>query len=221
LPYNGKARMLESYKYQISCDMIFKNSLWDKIIKNKISNQANVLKYANKKEYKTLLSMINEVKNGDKFNIEAKASQQYWKSIFYESFNYFTRNMDDIRNSCLNYGYAIIRSIIANTLSCKGFVLYDGIHHKNELNQFNLVDDIIEPFRPFVDIEVYEIFENDGYIKEELDSNLKKRLLQIVDVEVNINNQKYTLINAVNKYCDNIYYCFKYKNIEKLIEIKF
>lgn len=219
LPFNGKIRMLESYKYQSFSTQKFKNKLWDKIIKNKIYNQATVLEYADKDEASFLLSMLDKIEDGDRLNIEAQASQQYWKSIFRDKFHYFTRNMSDIRNACLNYGYAIIRSIISNTLSCKGFVLYDGIHHISELNQFNLSDDIIEPFRAFIDLEVYEIFENEGCEKESLDSELKKRLLGIVDNEVYINKQKFTLINAIDKYCDSIYNCYKFQTDKKLIEV--
>ena len=220
LPYNGKIRMLESYKYQASCTQEFKNKLWDKIIKNKIYNQASILEYASQQEEATvLISMIDKVNNGDKFNIEAHVAQTYWKTIFRESFHYFTRNMSDVRNASLNYGYAIIRSIISNTLSCKGFILYDGIHHRSELNQFNLTDDIIEPFRAFVDFEVYEIFENEGCEKKQLDSELKRRLLGIVDNEAYINKQKFTLINAIDKYCDGIYNCYKLNSDEKLIEV--
>ena len=219
LPFNGKIRMLESYKYQTNCTQEFKNKLWDKIIKNKIYNQATVLEYAKVDYSSSVLAMIDKVAQGDKLNIEAQVAQTYWKSIFQDSFHYFTRNMSDVRNSALNYGYAIIRSIISNTLSCKGFILYEGIHHKSELNQFNLADDIIEPFRPFVDLEVYEIFENEGCEKELLDSELKKRLLGVVDNEVYIDNKKFTLINAIDKYCDSVYNCYKFNTDKELIEV--
>ena len=220
LPFNGKVRMLESYKYQTIATQEFKADLWDKIIKNKIYNQATVLHYALlDDEAQELLKMIIKVVEGDTRNIEATASQLYWKAIFLQRFHYFTRTMSDIRNSALNYGYAIVRSIIANTLTCRGFILYDGIHHKSELNQFNLVDDVIEVFRSFVDIEVYEIFENEGCIKEELDSELKKRLLSIVDKEAFIDGKKFTLINAIDKYCDSIFTCYKEKNSKNLIEV--
>ncbi len=219
LPFNGKVRMLESYKYQALATQKFKDKLWDRIVKNKIYNQATVLEYANCSESSSLINLIEKVIDGDKLNIEAQTAQTYWKSIFKESFHYFTRNMSDSRNSALNYGYAIIRSIIANTLSCKGFVLYDGIHHKSELNQFNLADDIIEPFRAFIELEVYEIFENEDYEDEQLTSELKKRLLGIVDSEVFIDGQKYTLVNAIDRYCDSVYRCYKLQKEDKLIEV--
>jgi len=219
LPYNGKTRMLESYKYQTLCTQKFKDNLWDKIITNKVYNQAAVLDYAKSEAASSLMSAIPNIKDGDTHNIEATVAQTYWKFIFSESFHYFTRHTDDVRNSALNYGYAIIRSIIANTLSCKGFILYDGIHHKSELNQFNLADDIIEPFRAFVDIEVYEIFENEGCDDEQLTAELKKRLLGIVDTPVYIDTQKYSLINAIDKYCDSIYNCYKTQAPTNLISV--
>jgi CRISPR-associated protein Cas1 len=219
LPYNGKIRMLESYKYQSNVTNDFKHSLWDKIIKNKIYNQAMMLQYSGCNNIKEILNLQIKVIDGDKYNIESQVAQTYWKMIFKDNFHYFTRNMDDIRNSSLNYGYAILRSIIANNLTCKGFILYDGIHHRSELNQFNLADDIIESFRPFVDLLVYEIFENEGCFKEQLDSELKKRLLNIVDMEVYINNKKFTLINSIDKYCDSVYNCYKYNTSDKLVEV--
>lgn len=218
LPFNGRTRMLESYKYQSNATQALKDTLWDTIIKNKIYNQATVLEYASVEESSSILKFQEKVIDGDKHNIEARVAQNYWKLIFKESFHYFTRNNGDIRNSALNYGYAILRSIIANSLSCKGFVVYDGIHHKSELNQFNLADDIIEPFRAFVEMEVYEIFENEGCFKEELDSELKKRLLSIVDAGAYIGGKKYTLINAIDKYCDSVYLCYKNQK-DELIEV--
>ena len=80
---------------------------------------------------------------------------------------------NNIRNDALNYGYAILRSIIANSLTCKGFILHQGIHHFNQLNQFNLADDIIEPFRALVDIEVYRMFEEKN-LTDSINPNLEK-----------------------------------------------
>lgn len=219
LPFNGKIRMLETYKYQANISLELKNKLWDKIVKNKIYNQSLVLEYANNEHYKILLDSLPKIINGDELNIEATMAQIYWKSIFIEDFPYFTRGMLDIRNYALNYTYAILRSIIANMLSCKGFILYDGLHHHSELNQFNLADDIIEPFRAFVELEVYSIFQEEECFKEELDSELKKRLLGIVDTPTYINEQKFSLINAIEKYCDSLFDCYKLQSDTSLIEI--
>lgn len=219
LPFNGKIRMLEAYKYQMNLSDDFIGNLWIKIVKNKIENQARVLEYSNQLGFIKLKNYIQKIKPHDTTNIEGSTALLYWKLLFSNSLDYYTRNLDNIRNSALNYGYAILRSIIANSLACKGFILHQGIHHINQQNQFNLADDIIEPFRAFVDIEVYNMFELEGYTDEVLTKEIKKRLLGIVDSVVVINNEKFTLLNGVDKYTDSLFNSFKNQNIEDLIEI--
>ncbi len=97
--------------------------------------------------------------------------------------------------------------------------MHQGIHHINQQNQFNLADDIIEPFRAFVDIEVYNMFELEGYTDEVLTKEIKKRLLGIVDSVVVINNEKFTLLNGIDKYTDSLFNSFKKQNIDDLIEV--
>lgn len=219
LPFNGKIRMLEAYKYQMNLSDDFIGNLWIKIVKNKIENQARVLEYSNQLGFIKLKNYIQKIKPHDTTNIEGSTALLYWKLLFSDSLDYYTRNLDNIRNSALNYGYAILRSIIANSLACKGFILHQGIHHINQQNQFNLADDIIEPFRAFVDIEVYNMFELEGYTDEVLTKEIKKRLLGIVDSVVVINNEKFTLLNGIDKYTDSLFNSFKNQNIEDLIEI--
>lgn len=219
LPFNGKIRMLEAYKYQMNLSDDFIGNLWIKIVKNKIENQARVLEYSNQLGFIKLKNYIQKIKPHDTTNIEGSTALLYWKLLFSDSLDYYTRNLDNIRNSALNYGYAILRSIIANSLACKGFILRQGIHHINQQNQFNLADDIIEPFRAFVDIEVYNMFELEGYTDEVLTKEIKKRLLGIVDSVVVINNEKFTLLNGIDKYTDSLFNSFKNQNIEDLIEI--
>lgn len=219
IPFNGKVRMLESYKYQSTISDELRGLFWKKIISNKIKNQSAVLHFGNSLSYLKLDTLINNIQSHDKTNIEAYAASIYWKELFFNSLDYYTRNLDNIRNHALNYGYAIVRSIIANSLTCKGFILYTGIHHCNELNQFNLADDIIEPFRAFVDYEVFTMFELEGIEEIELNKDIKKRLLSIVDCTVLIDNQKFTLLNAVDKYTDSLYNAYKNNDVTKLIEI--
>ncbi len=219
LPFNGKIRMMEAYKYQMGLTDDYIGNLWIKIIKNKIENQARVLEYSNQLGFIKLKNYIQKIKPHDTTNIEGSTALHYWKLLFSDSLDYYTRNLDNIRNSALNYGYAILRSIIANSLTCKGFILHQGIHHINQQNQFNLADDIIEPFRAFVDIEVYNMFELEGYTDEVLTKEIKKRLLGIVDSVVVINNEKFTLLNGIDKYTDSLFNSFKNQNIEDLIEI--
>lgn len=219
LPFNGKVRMMEAYKYQMNLKDDFIGNLWIKIIKNKIDNQAKILEYANELSFIKLKNLTQEIKPHDPTNIEGSVASIYWKLLFSNSLNYFTRNLDNIRNSALNYGYAILRSIIANSLTCKGFILHQGIHHKNHQNQFNLADDIIEPFRPFIDIEVYNMFEIEGYNDDFLTKEIKKRLLCVVDSIVLIDDEKFTLLNAIDKYTDSLFNSFKFQDTNRLIEI--
>lgn len=219
LPFNGKIRMMEAYKYQMNLQDEYIGKLWIKIIKNKIINQAKVLEYANQLSFIKVINYTQELQLHDATNIEGSVALLYWKLLFSNSLDYYTRNLDNIRNSALNYGYAILRSIIANSLTCKGFILHQGIHHKNQQNQFNLADDIIEPFRPFIDIEVYNMFEIEGCSEQVLTKEIKKRLISIVDCIVLINNEKFTLLNAIDKYTDSLFNSFKNQNINELIEI--
>ena len=219
LPFNGKVRMMEAYKYQMSLDSNYIGNLWVKIVSNKINNQAAVLEYANQLSFIKLKNFTQNIIPHDETNIEGTTASIYWKCLFSNSLDYYTRNCNDIRNDALNYGYAILRSIIANSLTCKGFILHQGIHHCNQLNQFNLADDIIEPFRALVDIEVYRMFEEEGIEDIVLSKDIKKRLLSIVDSIVVINGEKFNLLSAIDKYTNSLFNSFKKQDINELIEI--
>ncbi len=219
LPFNGKVRMMEAYKYQMSLDSNYIGNLWVKIVSNKINNQAAVLEYANQLGFIKLKNYTQNIILHDETNIEGTTASIYWKLLFSNSLDYYTRNCNNIRNDALNYGYAILRSIIANSLTCKGFILHQGIHHFNQLNQFNLADDIIEPFRALVDIEVYRMFEEEGIEDIVLSKDIKKRLLSIVDSIVVINGEKFNLLSAIDKYTNSLFNSFKKQDISELIEI--
>lgn len=219
LPFNGKVRMMEAYKYQMSLDSNYIGNLWVKIVSNKINNQAAVLEYANQLGFIKLKNYTQNIILHDETNIEGTTASIYWKLLFSNSLDYYTRNCNNIRNDALNYGYAILRSIIANSLTCKGFILHQGIHHCNQLNQFNLADDIIEPFRALVDIEVYRMFEEEGVEDILLSKDIKKRLLSIVDSIVVINGEKFNLLSAIDKYTNSLFNSFKKQDINELIEI--
>ena len=219
LPFNGKVRMMEAYKYQMSLDSNYIGNLWVKIVSNKINNQAAVLEYANQLGFIKLKNYTQNIILHDETNIEGTTASIYWKLLFSNSLDYYTRNCNNIRNDALNYGYAILRSIIANSLTCKGFILHQGIHHCNQLNQFNLADDIIEPFRALVDIEVYRMFEEEGIEDILLSKDIKKRLLSIVDSIVVINGEKFNLLSAIDKYTNSLFNSFKKQDINELIEI--
>ncbi len=122
--------------------------LWQTLVVAKIRNQAAVLQALNRANAKALFAMARRVGSGDPDNLEAQAAQAYWPSLFQG----FTRSNDrDRRNALLNYGYAVMRATLARACVASGLLPVFGVHHDSQSNAFNLVDDLIEPFRPFVD----------------------------------------------------------------------
>lgn len=133
----------------------FKKRAWQTIIKRKILNQAAVLSVVKSdkahSQCAALTAMAGKVKSGDPDNTEARAARAYWGALFKD----FRRaNFDDRRNAALNYGYAVIRACLARSIAAAGLIPAFGLHHDSVTNAFNLADDLIEPFRPFVDYMV-------------------------------------------------------------------
>ncbi|QCE32846.1 type II CRISPR-associated endonuclease Cas1 [Acetobacteraceae bacterium] len=125
-----------------------KKRLWQKIIKRKIRNQGRLLENQNLQGGKKLLGYADLVKSGDSENMEAVAARFYWRNLFQ---NFIRADGTDFRNSLLNYGYAIVRAMIARSIAASGLLPAFGLFHISKLNPFNLADDLIEPYRPFVD----------------------------------------------------------------------
>lgn len=196
-PFHQHSRFSLMVHLQTKWSEPFKKRLWQKIIKQKIKNQAIVLKNINKeKEYKELRNIEKRVNSGDSENLEAQAAKIYFAYLFKD---FMRRDISDWRNSALNYGYSIIRGVIARDLSASGLIPALGIHHKNQLNSFNLADDLIEVFRAFVDFEVYKLQKENNIPKiYELKSEHKIKLIEILQKTVYINGEKSTLLNSVN-----------------------
>lgn len=138
-----------------------------------------------------LENLAKNVNSGDTKNKEAIAAKGYFSSLFGKNFN---RNFEDINNTCLNYGYSIIRGAIARSIVSYGYLPAIGIHHKSELNNYNLVDDFIEPFRPIVDLWVKtNINEN-----TEFDKYVRAELVNLLNVDVFIQGKLQSVNNAIN-----------------------
>ena len=196
-PFHQHSRFSLMVHLQIKWSEPFKKRLWQQIIQQKILNHTIVLKQLGKvKEYKELLNIQNRVKSGDSENLEAQAAKLYFSYLFND---FMRRDISDWRNSALNYGYSIIRGVIARELSASGLIPAIGIHHKNQLNAYNLADDLIEPYRAFVDMEVNDIQKDNNIPKiHELDFNHKIKLVELLQKTIYINNEKSTLLNSVN-----------------------
>jgi CRISP-associated protein Cas1 len=216
--FHGHSRQAEISLVQINVSLPLKKRIWKKIIQQKISNQYRLLKFLKKNEAEKLKLLIGKVESGDKNNIEALAARIYWNSLFGESFN---RQSDNIINACLNYGYSIIRSLIARSITSYGLIPSLGIFHKNQLNPFNLADDIIEPFRPIIDYLVFRLLQ-DFLDEKELIKEMKLKLIEVSLEECFISNEIHVLHNASDKSCMSLVTSFRKKSEEflELPEIK-
>ncbi len=151
-PYYSRHNSSKQIKEQMQWKKSSKDTLWSKIVENKIINQARLLKKINSDKYKLLLSYKDQIKIGDKTNREGHAAKVYFNELFGK---YFSRDDNNDINSALNYGYAVLLSTINKEIVSNGYLTQLGIHHKNEFNQFNLTCDIMEPFRIIIDSFVY------------------------------------------------------------------
>ena len=155
LPFQAHWRQGETAHLQTALSQPFKKRAWQSIVRQKVRNQASVLSILKTQkataESSALIAMIPQIKSGDSDNVEARAARAYWGALFQD----FRRaDIDDKRNSALNYGYAVVRACLARSLSASGLIPAFGLHHASVTNAFNLADDLIEPFRPFVDYMV-------------------------------------------------------------------
>lgn len=196
LPLNNHYRPLNVIKKQLSLTQNFKDKTWDRIVKHKILNQAMVLELCGCSSYYVarLKSLAEEVVNGDSGNREGIAAKMYFRCLFGSN---FIRMNEDATNAALNYGYAIIRSSIGKALCGYGFNCVLGIHHVNEFNPFNLVDDLMEPFRPIIDLWVADNLEE---LLFELTRQQRNELAAIVNNIVEFGNKKMRIRNAIEKY---------------------
>ena len=188
---NSYCRQLKRLKEQIGISKPLKKQLWQEIIIQKIRNQAMCLKELKIINYEVLENLSLRVLSGDSTNVEAVAAATYFKLLYG---SHFTRTSDSIINAALNYGYAIVRGMIARSLVSYGFETSLGLFHHNELNNFNLADDIIECFRPVVDLYITTIIPDNAY---ELTSNIKKQILNVTNQLVLVDGKKYNIQTAI------------------------
>lgn len=160
---------------QIEIKLATKKRLWQQIVKEKIIQQSITLKLLNKNTVQ-IDQLLRKVKSGDKENTEAQAAQKYWRLLLGNNFRR-DQNAGGI-NALLNYGYSIIRAMIARAIVGSGLHPALGLHHKNQYNGLCLADDLMEPFRPWVDMLVYQIINNDE--RATIDINTKKILLGLI-----------------------------------------
>lgn len=188
--HNSSKKILEQVKWTNK----EKDLVWQAIVKNKILNQAFLLKKIKSKQHDLITSYIKEVTIGDKTNREGHAAKVYFNSLFGKN---FVRGNNDKINASLNYGYAILLSTVSKEIVNNGYLTQLGIHHKNEFNPYNLACDLMEPFRIIIDSFVY-------YNKDkELDSSFKLDIINIFNNTYTFNNKKYSLKDIIGLYVKN------------------
>lgn len=199
------SRKLRNLKRQLEMPKPVLKRMWQEIVKKKVLNQARVLKLLDfENEYNSLMNMRDAVLSGDSTNIEARAAALYFKSIFG---NDFTRRKDDFYNSALNYGYAIVRGMISRSLVMYGFEPSIGIFHHNQLNAFNLSDDIIECFRPLVDLYIINNIEP----QDDLDSKSKRKIYNLINTLMLIDGKSYNIASAIENVVKSLATSFESK----------
>jgi len=206
-PFVGHTEQTERMRYQLNASQPLKKNLWQQTIEAKIDNQANHLLRREKNALK-LKRWVKQVKSGDTGNHEAIAAAYYFQTLFSEVEG-FSRNQKGVPpNNLLNYGYAILRAVTARALVSSGMLPSVGIFHRNKYNAFCLADDIMEPYRPFVDAVVFEMVETGGNISE-LSTSLKSQLLMIPALDVLLDDKWSPLMVAMSRTTNSLFECFQ------------
>jgi CRISPR-associated protein Cas1 len=204
LPLDGHNTQTERIRNQLNASEPLKKQLWQQTIKCKIENQAAVLEKLGI-DGNRLKLLASKVLSGDSSNLEAQAAAYYWQQLYGSDF-VRSRKMES-PNAQLNYGYAILRSLVARALSASGMYPSVGIHHRNKYNAFCLADDIMEPYRPFVDWQVINMFD-DTELETGLTKNQKIKLLSLPQLDISIQQLTRPLFHAVSITTASLYKCF-------------
>ncbi|MEO6316913.1 MAG: type II CRISPR-associated endonuclease Cas1 [Chitinophagaceae bacterium] len=207
LNLDGHTLQSQKYQAQLEATAPLKKQLWQQTVSAKINNQAAMLGFR-REENKTLLSLATGVKSGDPDNAEAQAAAYYWKRVFPDFLVFRRERYGPPPNNLLNYGYAILRALVARSIVGSGMLPTLGIHHRNQYNAYCLADDIMEPYRPYVDYTVYQIIRNNGSSLE-MTPSMKKALLEVPTMDTILEGKKSPLMNAVQRTTASLAKCFE------------
>ncbi len=206
MPLEANTLQSERFKYQIEATEPLKKQLWQQTVKAKITNQCTVLKKWDSK-WLMLKNLADSVKSGDADNNEAVAAAHYWQNIFPPAWNFYRKRDGLPPNNLLNYGYAIVRAGMARAIVGAGLLPTLGIFHRNRYNAYCLADDMMEPYRPFVDVVVRGIIDKTSTVTE-LTQDLKTELLKIPAMDVTLNGDKSPLMVAMQRTAASLARCY-------------
>lgn len=214
LPMQSHHAFTEKVRLQVNASEPLRKNLWQQTVVAKIANQGALLQKLGLKS-ENMLHWSKQVKSGDRENLEARAAAFYWDTIFEGIPDFRRHRYGDPPNNLLNYGYAVLRAAIARALVSSGMMTYFGIHHRNKYNPYCLADDVMEPYRPYVDEIVIDIIRDEENL-EELTPSLKKRLLVLPAIDVKIDQNKSPLMMAAGRTSASMMNCFE-KTERKLL----
>lgn len=204
LPLYGHSEHSNRVKDQLEASEPLKKQLWKQTIECKIENQKEVLRRLGN-YYEPMLEYQKNVKSGDITNMEGIAAQHYWKYLI--SLDFLRQRFGDSPNQFFNFGYAVLRSMVARAIVETGLLPVLGIFHKNKYNPYCLADDLMEPYRPFVDLLVMQWLELNPE-QEELTKDFKAHILQIATKDVRIDDKTRPVLVAVKTTASSLYKCY-------------
>lgn len=207
LPLSGNTTMSECFRQQLAASQPLRKQLWQQTIRQKIENQAAVLHECTGCETRCMSVWAADVRSGDPDNLEGRAAAYYWKNLFPATPGFTRGREGPPPNNLLNYGYAILRAVVARALVSSGLLPCMGIHHHNRYNAYPLADDIMEPYRPYVDRLVVDMMRGHSDFSE-LNSELKATLLTIPTLDVNIDGLRRPLMVAASITTASLVRCF-------------
>lgn len=210
LPLEGHTVQSERFQDQLGASLPLKKQLWQQTVQQKIRNQAALLRELHGIEVGNMHRWASDVRSGDSTNLEARAAAFYWSQMF-PTLPSFTRSREgDYPNALLNYGYAILRAVVARALVGSGLLPTLGIHHHNRYNAYCLADDVMEPYRPYVDRLVVQTMAECCDV--EVTTDIKRRLLTVPTLEVRIGGQRSPLMVAASTTTASLARCFSGEN---------
>lgn len=207
LPLESNTTQSERFRNQIEASLPLRKQLWAQTVSAKIANQAAVLRQVRGEECGNMDAWAQQVRSGDPENLEARAAAFYWRALFGHLDGFGRNRMGPPPNNLLNYGYAIVRAVVARSLVGSGLLPTLGIHHRNRYNAYCLADDIMEPYRPYVDLLVAQIVDGGRDISE-LTTELKAEMLRLPIVDVTICGRRSPLMVAATTTTASLQRCY-------------
>ena len=205
LPLDGNTLQSERFRAQIDASEPLKKQLWQQTVVAKILGQAHVLSTQNI-EHNNMFKWAKDVRSGDTDNMEARAAAYYWRNMFEKDI--FIRDPQGLPpNNLLNYGYSVVRAMMARALVGAGLLPTLGIHHHSRYDAYCLADDIMEPYRPFVDLKVLEMWRK-GEVTSDISSEQKRELLGVTTMDVNISGHRSPMMLAIQTTAQCVQKCF-------------